>query len=298
MNTQSESRESLSIHSLYENGISVLEEAQCAYPQLEAEILLAHILGCRRLEMRMNSDRAVKSDQIEEYLSMIERRALGEPVAYLIGEQEFMSLTFKVGPGVLIPRRETEILVEKAVERYKDYQRVEGLDVGTGCGCIPISIITYLSGDVRYTGVDISMAAIRTALENSKLHRIDHKIEFTLSDMFSTLPRTLSYDLITANLPYVTEEEFTRVAPEVKDHEPSSAIVAGEDGLDLIQKFVKTAWSFLKPGGSCFIEIGYSQAEQVTTLFAEDGHYEDIEVFQDYSGYDRVVTAVKKESNG
>jgi release factor glutamine methyltransferase len=249
--------------------------------------------------MRMNADRRVPEDRAEQYLSVIRRRIRGEPVAYLTGEQEFMSLAFKVEPGVLIPRKETEILVEKVIEHCRSLPEFEGLDVGTGCGCIPISVLKHLPGaDAHFTAVDISPKALGTAFENSKMHRVDDRIEFMASDLFSSLPRTLSYDLITANLPYVTEEEFTRTALEVRNYEPASAITGGKDGLDLIRRFADQAWRFLRSGGLCFIEIGWTQAEQVKTLFSAVGQYIDIHVFSDYSGNDRVVTAVKGGRNG
>lgn len=283
---------------LYSEGAALLEHAGSAYPDIEAEVLLAHVLGCGRLEMRMHSEQKPPQEKAEEYRAIIERRMKGEPVAYITGEQEFMSLAFTVGPGVLIPRRETEILVEKVLERFSGIPRLEGLDVGTGCGCIPLSIIIHLGGDVHFTAVDISREALRTAAGNAERHGCARRVEFMLSDIFSSLPGTLSYDCITANLPYVTEEEFTRTAPEVRNYEPASAITAGRDGLDLIRRFVTGAWSFLKPGGSCFLEIGYTQAAQVSGLFEADGHYGDIEVFRDYSGNERVVAAVRNRTGG
>jgi release factor glutamine methyltransferase len=280
-----------SINSLLEQGVQSLEEASSNYAVPEAEILLAFVLGTPRLDLKLSGDRVVSKNQADEFLALIGRKCQGEPLAYMTGEQEFMSLNFLVEPGVLIPRPETEILVEKVIEFFQAVPQIRGLDVGTGTGCIPISLIAFLKADVRFVAVDISTQALHVALENSIRHRVDNRIEFMISDVFVNLPQMMSFDVITGNLPYVTDSEFETLTPEVKDFEPAEAIKGGKDGLDCITRFVEKAWTFLKPGGMCFVEIGYTQGEKVQDMFFRNGNYSDIGLFQDYSGLDRVVYA-------
>jgi len=272
----------------------MLEQAGTIDPRLEAEYILEHVTGRDRLSIRLNAERVPTEKERERFFALVRRCAAGEPLAYVIGVQEFMSLPFRVGPGVLIPRPETEILVEKALEWLEGREEAEGLDVGTGCGCIAVSLLVHARCDLRFTAVDVSPRALEAAGENAAMHRVDHRIEFMVSDVFSALPRTHAYDVITANLPYVSDEEFPYVHPQVRNHEPPEAVRGGRDGLDLIRRFTADAWRFLKPGGACFIEIGYTQAEAVCALFEAAGRYGGVRVFRDYGGRDRVVAAERR----
>jgi len=201
-----------------------------------------------------------------------------------------MSLAFKVTPAVLIPRPETEVLVERVIEESRGSGSINCLDVGTGSGCIPVSVISCFPGRARFDAVDISPEALDVARENSIRHALADSIDFYQSDLFSSVPQGRQFDVITANLPYISDSEYGGLMADVREYEPPVALRGGADGLELIRRFINEAGRFLKEDGRFFIEIGYNQAQQVIEHVERSGSYEDIRLYRDYSGNDRVVS--------
>lgn len=266
-----------------------------ATPRLDAEVLLAHLLDMDRVQLYVNFERVLTATELAAYKKLIQRRTGGEPVAYITGTREFYSLSFKVGPGVMVPRPETEILVEAVVSRQLTVDsggsQVRILDIGAGSGNIAISLAKK---NPRYfiTAIDKSMAALDIAKENVAYHGVQDQIELLESDFLSTdyRPSTVDYDIVVSNPPYIPTSVILTLAPEVRDHEPRAALAGGEDGLDFYRRMGDIVPSLLKPGGLLAVEIGEEQAGAVTHIFANVG-LQDIAVIKDYAGQDRVVTA-------
>jgi release factor glutamine methyltransferase len=254
--------------------------------RLDAEVLLAHALECTRLDLYLNFDAPVAQAHLEIYRELIKKRAQRVPVAYLTGIKEFMGLSFKVDHRALIPRPETEVLVEEVIKRLKDREPGAILDVGTGCGAIAISLARYLAG-WRFLGTDISSEAIELARENAE--QLNVVVEFKLGDLFEPVAG-MRFDCVVSNPPYIPHGEFPNLQPEI-GYEPKVALDGGEDGLDVIRRLVFEAPEYLRPDGMMAFEIGFGQVEQVGELIRSAG-YTDMEIIKDHSGIDRVVIAV------
>jgi release factor glutamine methyltransferase len=222
---------------------------------------------------------------------MIKKRAQRIPVAYITEKKEFMSLEFKVAEGVLIPRPETENLVEQVIEycRQNELQQPQIIDVGTGSGAIAVSLAHYLS-DAKVVGVDLSPQALKIACQNMEKHELSQRMSILKSDLLAEfIKREIKgIDIIVSNPPYISESEMEDLPPEVKK-EPKTALEAGKDGLDYYRRLLPEAEKVLKNGGKIFLEIGYSQAEAVTNLFSEN--WSEVEIKKDYSENDRIVSA-------
>lgn len=258
----------------------------------EAELVLTHLLNCDRLSLYLNKDTDLGEDKCLLVSSVLKRRIKGEPVQYILGSTEFMGLEFKVDKRVLIPRPETEILVEAVIE-IGHRLRVIGhslkiLDIGTGCGNIAISIARNL----RYCeidAIDISDKALEVALSNAKLNNA--KVNFMQSDLFNTYnlePNT--YDLIVSNPPYVPTSEIEELEPEVK-YEPRIALDGGKDGLDYYRRIISQAAGYLKEGGLLAFEVGINQAGRVRDMLSAQEKFDDVRIIKDYNNIQRVVIA-------
>jgi len=220
-----------------------------------------------------------------------------EPLQYILGKTEFMGLEFQVGHSVLIPRQETEILVEKAIELVKRYQvpctKYRVLEIGTGCGCIAISLAKFLT-DIEIDAIDISQEALLIARNNAKLHNATNKIRFLESDLFPRSPVPgPRYDLIISNPPYIPSSEISQLQPEIA-YEPRIALDGGEDGLDFYRKIALSCAKFLKERGRLIMEIGFGQLSGVRNIFEEAKNFEVIEAIKDYNNIDRVVIIEKR----
>jgi release factor glutamine methyltransferase len=252
-------------------------------PRLDAELLIAEVLDLDRVGIYLNYDRPVIATELATIKPLIKRRGQREPLQYLLGRTEFWSLDFKVTPAVLIPRADTEILVEEALKKAVDLGEL--LDIGTGSGAVALS---FASEKVNWqvTALDISAAALEVAAENTRDHALDERCQCVLGDL-AQLPEK-AFDLVVSNPPYISETEYPELMPEVRDHEPEQALLARENGLDCYRKIAAQTQKILKPGGWLLLEIGYQQQQAVTDLLAAAGLTE-IYCRQDYASNPRVV---------
>ena len=258
----------------------------------EARIIMSYATGLSDSEMLTRSKELMREEDFYEYERRIHARVEGMPLQYIVGIQEFMGLPFRVNKTVLIPRFDTEILVEKILSIIKErgYENPEVLDMCTGSGAIGVSIAHKVPG-AKVTMTDLSDEALHTAMGNAGINKVNKRCIFLVGDMFDALAESATYDIIACNPPYIPTEEIGKLAVEVRKHEPLKALDGGEDGLDYYRIIAKDASSHLKSGGVLALEIGHDQGKAVTKLLEESGMYKDIEVFKDLAGLDRVITA-------
>ncbi|MGI6083519.1 MAG: peptide chain release factor N(5)-glutamine methyltransferase [Limnochordia bacterium] len=274
---------------------SYLAERGVETPRLDAEVLLAHVLGLDRLSLYVNFDRPLEPHEVDLYREAIRRRGRREPVAYILGEKEFMKKTFTVSPAVLIPRPETELLVETAITRIEEAGAapVSLLDVGTGSGVIAIMLaLAFPLAEI--TASDASSQALAVARQNAVRHNVASQIKFVQSDMLDDLPSGARYHAIVSNPPYVSETELAGLAPDIR-YEPRMALDGGADGLVLVRRLLSEARERLIPGGFLAMEIGANQGEAVR-LMAEERFQGCAEILRDYAGRERFAFIRKVES--
>ena len=267
---------------LYEYGVEKLEEAGIGEAKLDARLLLEYICHTDRNTLLVHGDSERNEMEEQFYRMCIEKRATRIPLQHITGEQEFMGLTFRVNQHTLIPRQDTEILVEEGMRHMYDGMRI--LDMCTGSGCILLSLLKY-SNECEGMGVDISEEALKVARENAQ--RLGLKAEFVQGDLFESVPEK-KFDMIVSNPPYIETAVIETLMPEVREHEPMQALDGMEDGLFFYRKIVEKAPGFLIKGGWLLFEIGYNQGEAVSKLMTEQG-FKEVEVVKDYAGLDRVV---------
>jgi release factor glutamine methyltransferase len=261
-------------------------------PRADAEVLLAHALGIERLQLYLNFDKPLASEELVRLRGLIRRRAAYEPTQYITGKQEFWSLDFEVTPAVLIPRPETEILVEKALE-IAETGPSKVLDLGAGSGAIAVSLVHERS-NIRVVASDISWPAIEVASRNALRNGVYDRICFVVMNLFDALEAAPLFDLIVSNPPYVSDAELLDLAPEVANYEPRSALQGGgKRGLAMILKVIQGFQAHMKPEGSLLVEIGQGQAEIIEKEISPDlaGRFKFIE---DYSGIRRVLHVLGK----
>lgn len=266
---------------LYRMGKDRLTEAKIPEAELDARLLLEEVCGTDRNDLLVHGDKEIPPEQCDRYVEYIQRRQKREPLQQITGYQEFMGLRFKVTPDVLIPRQDTEILVEEVMRYVHDGMHI--LDMCTGSGCILLSLLKY-SNDCEGTGCDISEPALKVAEENAK--ELSLNASFVQSNLFENISG--KYEFIVSNPPYIPTGVIPTLMEEVRDHEPVSALDGREDGLYFYREIVEKAGEFLHPGGMLFFEIGYDQAEKVSSLMREAG-YQEVTVCKDLAGLDRVV---------
>ena len=259
-------------------------------PRLDAEILLAHARGCKRIELYTRFDEALSEVERRVMRELVRRRARAEPVAYLVGHREFFGLEFRVTPDVLVPRPDTETLVMELLDLAKSTPEPRILDIGTGSGCIGIAIAVN-NRQARLTATDVSAGALDIARENAESHDVSTRIRFLIGDVFAPLEPSEQFDLIVSNPPYVADHEMETMQADVRLHEPRLSLLAGPDGLDVIRRVVAEASDFLVPGGHLLLEIDPGQAETVTELLRSQETYEEIGVSKDLAGKERLVYA-------
>jgi release factor glutamine methyltransferase len=258
----------------------------------EAELVLTHVLNCDRLSLYLNKDSSLPEAKAQEVSSVLKRRMLGEPVQYILGSTEFMGLNFKVDKRVLIPRPETEILVTSVIEELKNIKNPRVLDIGTGSGCIAVSVAKNISPS-QVTAVDISFEALEVAKENTKLNQIPvGQIKFIQSDLFLNL-NNQKFDGIISNPPYVSTQELSGLAVELS-FEPALALEAGSDGLDFYRRIIIQADSYLNSGGFLAFEVGMGQAVKVRDLILAQEKFDFIRIIKDYNDIQRVIIAKKR----
>lgn len=279
------------ISELLNSAALMLKNAGLENPGLDAEVLLAFCMKDTRSGLFTHPERVSPVAVREIFTSLLERRSQGEPVAYLVGEKEFWSLPFKVDRRVLIPRPDTEIIVEEALrfveENFGRESMVSILEIGTGSGAISVALASELpSADIVAT--DISKEALELAASNAARNKVDQRIRFMAGSLFENVSG--KFDLIVSNPPYISEMEYAGLSREVRDYEPAEALVSGPRGTECHEAIIAGAWGSLKPGGGLFLEIGALQKQKVEEILKKEG-YNRIAFRKDYAGLFRVAAA-------
>lgn len=256
-------------------------------PHLEAEILLANALGTERIKLYMDFEKEVAERELKIFKDHIQRRIKREPTAYITGYQPFMSLNFKVNRDVLIPRPETELLVEDVIRTAKTInKKARLLDIGTGSGAIAVTIAKFIE-NIDIVATDSSAKALGIAKENAIAHNVQSKIEFVNADIFPL--EASAFDIIVSNPPYIRTDDIKSLQSEVRDYEPVQALDGGRDGLDSFRKIMERIHDFIRQGSYLFFEIGIGQSEQVMDLVNIKFNPASCEVKKDLSGVERIV---------
>lgn len=280
------------IDQLYRWGTQELKNAGKEDAAIDAEILLLHVLECSKIDRILKARDQVQEEKQQKYENFIAKRATGIPTQHLTKEQEFMGLSFEVNGHVLIPRQDTETLVEKVLEIAKKRPIRRILEVGVGSGCISISLAHYLQ-QVSIVGIDISEKALEVARRNAFNNGVSESIEWVLSDVFSDFVcKEESFDILISNPPYIATDVCQGLMEEVRLHDPMNALDGGSDGLDFYRKITKQGKKYITHGGMLVYEIGYDQGEIVPQIMRENG-FENVAVYKDLVGHDRVVLGEK-----
>ncbi len=262
----------------------------CQTPRLDAELLLAHNLGTERIRLYLDFDRPLSDGERLGFRNLVRRRALREPVALIVGKKEFWSLNIVVTPGVLIPRPETEILVQVVLEECQDFLNLSVLEVGCGSGA-PLIAISSARPDIQLFACDVSINSLYCASVNASSHGFSDQILLFASDLLESVRAEHMFDVIYSNPPYIPSKDVDSLAPEIRNFEPRKALDGGLDGLDVIRRLIPTSHVRLKPGGRLILEIGEDQFEPVRKLLQANG-FSGVRVHKDLSGKNRVVKAV------
>ncbi len=280
-----------SVAEALDEGTQYLARHRPRTPRLDAEVLLCHVIGHNRTQLYVRSHDPIAGPSLQRYRELLERRAQGAPVAYLVGSKEFYGRSFSVTPAVLIPRPETELVVEEALQlsSQSGLVRPRLLDVGTGSGCLAITLALEVEEAV-VRACDVSPAALEVAAENLRLHHLERRIKLFEGDLLEALPeRTPRFDGIVSNLPYVGTEFGPRPESGVVRYEPHLALFAGADGLELLRRLVQQATRWLNPGGWLVLEMAAFQIEGMEAVLQERG-FSNTRIVPDLSGLPRVLS--------
>lgn len=264
-------------------------------PRLDAELLLAKVLHKQRIFLYTDFEEIVNPEELALFKSFIQKRVKGISTAAIIGEKEFMGLTFHVNEDVLIPRPDTETWLEKVIQYHRNDGAIEVADLGTGSGAILLSFLYYCK-EAKGVGIDISEKALAVAKENGKELAMEERAAWTLGDYIDALPEGVLYDGILSNPPYIPREDIAHLQEEVK-REPMLALDGGEDGLVFYRRLAEKAAAHLKEGGFLAVEFGIHQWEEILSLLKETGEFEDFEVIKDYGDIERAIYCRKKKQH-
>jgi len=279
-------KKTIPLKELYISGKNTLTKSGIENPGLEASLLLSRALSINPSDIHSNPEREIRPDNVEEFNCLLERRIKREPIAYILGEKEFYSRQFAVTPNVLIPRPETEILVEEILNLTRSIPSPSIIDIGTGSCCIAVTLGCEIEDAALYAS-DISFEAIAVAKLNAKRHDQSAKISFVCSAFLSCFKKE-SFDLVVSNPPYVEAASFGALEPDVREYEPKLSLYGGENGLNCIGAIISQSKRVLKNGGWCILEVGAGQSERVLEIFLESG-FNNISFIKDISGMERVV---------
>lgn len=259
-------------------------------PRLDAEILLSHAIHKRRIDLYLQFDHPLNETELSAFKELVRRRVQHEPIQYITGHQEFWSLDFSVGPGVLVPRPETECLVEQSLKTLANdtKEKIRILDIGCGSGTVAIVLAKERPG-AEIVAVDISQAALACALENAKKHGVGERIEFRRSDVYEGLRQGETFDLIVSNPPYIRTDEWEMLDREIREYEPKEALVGGEEGIDFHMKIIKGASLFFQKRGALLLEIAPQQVKPLSDYREKTKVFSTLNVIKDYSHRDRVM---------
>ena len=279
---------------------SRLTNAECGSPKIDAEVLLAYFLKADKSFLFAHYSDDLDEKRTDAYFELIDKRASGVPVAYITGRKEFMGISFKVTEDVLIPRPDTEIVVEEIIklasEMQKGFSDLDILDLCCGSGAICVSLAYYIH-KAKLTGTDISPLAIAVAKENTKDYKLTGKVKLVQGDLFAPFKSKgfgkAQFDIIVSNPPYIKTSVLQTLQREILEHEPVLALDGGESGLDFYEKIIKSSPDFLKKNGLLALEIGADQAEEVTALINANEAFSEYRIIKDLAGLDRVIIAKK-----
>ena len=282
-------------------GVQILKQSGSPSAILDAELLLMHGYGIKDIAMNKiklitNCNDIIPQSIFDMYIEFIEQRAQGKPIQYITGKQEFMGLEFEVSEKVLIPRGDTEIIVEKLLELVDKNSSLNIIDMCTGTGAIAVSLAHFLPKAI-ITAVDISDEALECCDRNINLHGLQNRVSTIKSNLFEDLTRlklTNIIDMVVSNPPYIPTRDIASLEVNVKDFEPMLALDGGIDGLDFYRSIIHDAGIYLKSGGILAFEIGYNQGQHIMDIIKENGNYYDLECFKDLAGFDRCIIARKQ----
>jgi len=278
-------------------GVDYLKDSGVDSPKLDAEVLLMHSLNIGRIKLHLIFDKILNAKEREIYKECIERRSKWEPVAYITGHKEFRSLDFKLTKAVLVPRPDTEILVEETLREYaerKDKKNlIRILELGTGSGIIAVSLAKEIK-HIALIATDISLEIIKVAVENAQLHKVNDKITFIVGRYFQGIKQKGNqFDFIVSNPPYLSKSDWERAQPEIREHEPPDSFLGGEDGMDFYRTIIPDTSNLLSENGCLILEVGIGQTEIVSDMIEKTASYSRVEHIKDLSGIKRVIKAQK-----
>lgn len=269
-----------------------LEKKGIESARTNAELLLAGILDCKRLDLYLKFDRPLDENEKQTYRSFISKRGNFEPVQYILGETEFFGLKFLVNPSVLIPRPETEILIETIITEANSAERVNILDIGAGSGNIPVTLAKNIPNSF-ITSIDVSNEALQTAISNAEINEVKERINFIKQDIFDDNIFNLgNYHIIVSNPPYVEKDEMKNLQKEIVNYEPQNAVTDGGDGNKFYKRISEISSKLLEPKGKLYFEVGIYQSRKVSEIMKEND-FAEIKIVKDYQEIDRVVYGIK-----
>ena len=285
----------MTVHDIINEATNDFEAVGIPSARLDAEVLLSFCLNCDRLEFYKNPNMIISETRLAAFRNLIARRLQWEPVAYITGRKEFWSFTLEVNNSVLIPRPDTEIIVEEALNicRKIDSSEIKILDIGTGSGAIALALASEITG-AKVVATDISPAALNLAQKNATALGLKEKIYFQQGDLFELVDGI--FDIIVCNPPYISAQDYKKLPAGVKDYEPQDALLAGKSGLEFYEKLIYQAAGFLQKNGWLLLEIGAKQETGVRGIMEAAGFYDSIEMRRDYAGLPRVIKARRKVS--
>ena len=291
----------VTIQKIIKEGLDILGDKDYLNPLLDVQLLLCYTLNVDKIYIYTHRDEVLDPEIVDKFYKLIEVRKKGYPLQYIIGHQEFMGLDFKVKEGVLVPRPDTEILVEGIIDKvnsgyFKNRDNVRILDIGTGSGAITLSLAYYIKNAMVYS-IDISEDALKIAKENCENLDLTQRVTFLKGDLFKPLDAIKDFDkldIIVSNPPYIPSKDIDHLQREVSQYEPRLALDGGVDGLDFYREIIDNSHKYLKSEGLLAFEIGYDQGKDLKKLLVDNKHFKNIEIKKDLSGHDRCVMAVMK----
>ena len=285
----------MTVRDILNESTKALEAVDIPSARLDAEVLLAFCLGYDRLEFYKNPDMTISETKLAAFKKLFARRLKWEPVAYITSRKEFWTFVLEVNSSVLIPRPDTEIIVEETLDVYRNFNSlsVRILDIGTGSGAIALAL-AYEIADAKVVATDISQAALNLTQKNAAALGLQDKIDFKLGNLFE--PVDGLFDIIVSNPPYIAAKEYDELPIGVRNYEPRDALFAGESGLEFYEKLINQAASYLKKNGWLLLEIGAKQEAGIRRIIEAAGNYDSIEMRRDYAGLPRVIKSRRKVS--